>query len=223
MNLWEKNKEALLSFGKGNQKNIGMLFGASFLLCVASYFFIPFFITDIISHTFYSTPWYILGIIVLGGGIVGLMYSLFSFRDIKRAEKRHLLRNVLVMYVVLRIVEALVSGVAGAILVKTTIDLDIAKIWVDRLTAVILGPINAFLLLYFVTKLYDRSLKEVWKHILQVTILCYGIQVTHLLLENLGASSFDLGVRTVFMSSMVTATIAFVIYLIEKEKSNEEY
>lgn len=200
-----------------------MLFLESLSLSVASYFFIPFFITDVVSQNFYFTPWYIVGLGAICFGGFGMVYSLFSFGEKKSLkEKLNILWKVLVIYIGLRIFLALFFGGLGLILVQNLNDLDSVKTWIDRGLQLALGPINAFLLLYFVKLLHDTPWKQIWDNILPVTVVFYAMELLLFLLQIIGASYGALAIQAILSAGMVTLVIIFTFYLWDQKTNTCE-
>lgn len=221
---WDKNKVPISSFWAEKKRNIIMLFCEILSISVASYFFLPFIITDAVEQNFYFTPWYILGLGVTCFGIFGMIYSLFSFGKKEKFEhKFKILWKITGIYIGGRLVFAFVAGILGTVFIQYENNIEQVKFFIDRVVRVGLGPLNAFILLYFVKMLYDTSWKFIWENILLITIMCYSTEFLFSILQLAGSSIFALGIRSFISACMITGVFLFVLFLPRQEEVKHEY
>jgi hypothetical protein len=220
MSLWEKNKEAVLFFWKERNKSMIMLFCECLSICIASYFFMPFVITDVIEQKIYFVPWYLLGFGAACFGIFGLIYSLFTFGEKKKTkDKLFIFLKVLGIYIGGRLVFAFLAGIVGMVFIRHENDINLVKSLIDRGIQIGMGPLNAFLLLYFTKLLYETSWKRVWENMVTVTILFYSMDILLFLLHRTGSSMPALGIRAIFQACFITGIVLFVLFLLKQEEA----
>gem|GEM_PF-5238183 len=223
MNMWEENKKKLLLFTKGKSRHFILLFCESLSLSIAAYFFIPFFISDFINHSFYFTPWYLTGIFAICFGGFGMLYSMFSFQEKMRIkEKLFILTKLLIIFIVIRIILAGVFGVVGVIFVQRFNDIDKLKSLIDRGLQLANGPVNAFLLLCFVKLLNGTQWKLIKNHMLLLTVMCYAMTLINSMMQMIGANYAALIVRSLLSAGMITFVIIVTFYITDQEKVARE-
>lgn len=222
--MWEENKKKALLFSKGKSRHFILLFCESLSLSLASYFFIPFFISDFINRNFYFTPWYITGIVAICFGGFGIIYSMFSFQNkLKIKEKIYIVLKVLIFFIVIRIVLAGVFGLIGVILLKHFNDIDRLKSLIDRGLQLASGPANALLLLYFVKLLNNEKWKFIKEHMLLLTVFCYAITLINSMLQMIGASFIALIIRSFLSAGTITLVIIVTFYITNQETMSREF
>lgn len=223
MNLWEKNKREIMEFLKAKKRNILMLFCETLSITVASYFFIPFVITDMVEINYYLTPWYLIGIALACFGVVGALYSFITFAE--KMERRQIIiiiAKISGCYIGLRVILAMIAGIAATIFMNSLYDIDKVKMMIDRGVQVATSPINAFLLLYFIKLLYHLPWKKVQENIMLITALFYLIELFLYLVQKTGNSFLALSIQTLISASAYTVVMVFVLYLLKQEEKLKE-
>ncbi|KAB1438079.1 hypothetical protein [Candidatus Galacturonibacter soehngenii] len=222
MNMWEENKKKLYLFSKGKCRHFIMLFCESLSLSIASYFFIPFIVSDFINHSFYFTAWYFIGIFAICFGGFGMLYSMFSFQGKMRIkEKLYILWKVFIIFIAIRIILAVLFGVIGVIFVQRFDDIDRLKSFIDLGLQLANGPVNAFLLLYFVKLMNGMQWKFIKDHMLLLAVFCCALTLINSIMQMIGASYGALIVRSFISAGTITLVIIITFYITNQEKVNE--
>lgn len=212
--VWKKYKDPVSDFLKAKEKTILMFFCEILSVCVASYFFLPFIITDTIQQNLYFAPWYLIGIGVTCFGIFGIIYSFFQFnREQKKKDRIKIICKAAGIYIVARMLMALAAGGMAVVFAMRDFDVEIIKSFIDRSVQIGMGPINAFIILYIAKLLYELPWKHIRENILLMTILCYITNFISFLLQLIGSSMIALVIQTVVVACMITGVLLCSLFM----------